>query len=210
MLSDSHKYFTFNNHISFFFSHIIINIPSLQSYLFLEMPIKFQVMFSNLYLVDIFFLHTHFHQALRIWQSCLFIGSHKCSFTHMHAYTCTHIHILQTYLSACIHEYIHVYVLVVCMHVFRHAWVCKYIHLYKFCKVNSWDCHKANSLGCCEANSVEYGGGHFRVITLSCCHLMGVVHTVYIWYEFDIVNPKYGEKWAMMPNIVGNPACNGL
>ena len=29
-------------------------------------------------------------------------------------------------------------------------------------------------------------------------------------YICDTVNSKYGRKWAMMPNIVGNPACNGL
>ena len=78
------------------------------------------------------------------------------------------------------------------------------------CKANSWECHKVNSLGCHKVNSHESGGGIFLVITLSCCHLTGVVHTIHIWWECDTVNSKYGGKWVMMPNMVGILACNGL
>ena len=39
---------------------------------------------------------------------------------------------------------------------------------------------------------------------------MGVVLTVYIWKEFNMVNPKYGGTWAMLLNMVGDLACDGL
>ena len=39
---------------------------------------------------------------------------------------------------------------------------------------------------------------------------MGVVHTVHIWWEFNIVNSNYGGIWMMLLNMVGDPACNGL
>ena len=64
-------------------------------------------------------------------------------------------------------------------------------------KVNSWESHKANSLGCHEANSDEFGEGLFLIIALSCHHLMGVVHTVHVWQEFDAVNSKI---WWEMGN----------
>ena len=53
-------------------------------------------------------------------------------------------------------------------------------------------------------------GGLSIVIVLLCCHLMGVVHATHIRQEFDTINSKYGEKQAMMPNMVGILVCNGL
>ena len=39
---------------------------------------------------------------------------------------------------------------------------------------------------------------------------LGVVLIVHIWQEFNLVNSKYGRIQVMLPNMVGDPACNGL
>ena len=39
---------------------------------------------------------------------------------------------------------------------------------------------------------------------------MGVVLTVHIWKQFNIVNSKYGGIWPVLLNMVGDLACNGL
>ena len=36
---------------------------------------------------------------------------------------------------------------------------------------------------------------------------LGMVLTVHIWWEFNIVNSRI---WAMLPNMAGDPVCNGL
>ena len=38
----------------------------------------------------------------------------------------------------------------------------------------------------------------------------GVVLTVHIWWEFNIVNSKYGGTWEMLLNMAGDLVCNGL
>ena len=66
-------------------------------------------------------------------------------------------------------------------------------------KANSLEHCKANKLGCHEANSDEMG------VILSFCHFNniyhfaklsfnGVVHTVHIWWKFNIVNSRYGGE----------------
>ena len=48
MLSDIHKYFTFGIHICSFTSKTTHVVLVWQTYLFLEMPIKFKVTFTNI------------------------------------------------------------------------------------------------------------------------------------------------------------------
>ena len=77
--------------------------------------------------------------------------------------------------------------------------------------------HRVNGLGCGEASVDELGGllsfycfSVFHNILFCSVYSMGVVLTVCIWWEFNIVNSKYGGTWAMLLNMVGDLACNGL
>ena len=91
-------------------------------------------------------------------------------------------------------------------------------------------CHRMNGLGYCGVCGDELGGGLFIILSLlvilvfsyfhnilfyGVYHSMevdstGVVLIVHIWWEFNAVNSKYGGIWAMLQNMAGDPACNGL